>query len=170
MKPTQNLPVARKPRTPIIIPDAAALRALSRWTLEAPTGCHISDYSCGSHGYAQIGWSARREGGHKTRGTLAHRAAWTAVYGQIPEGQTIDHLCKNRRCVNIEHLRLLPNFENARRTSGRDWPLGYCRNGHRNDDHLHQQKGGKWVCKPCLQDSRDRYVAKHGGQRKRVDA
>jgi len=82
--------------------------------------------------------------------TLAHRAAWTAVYGQIPEGMTIDHLCKNRRCVNVEHLRLLTNYENARRTSGRDWPLGQCVNGH-SDEHL-ANIAGRWHCRICAGD------------------
>ena len=147
MKPTQKLPAARKPRTPLIIPPHVAVRALSRWTLESPTGCHISTYSVASHGYAQIGWHTA---GEPRRGTLAHRAAWTAVYGQIPEGMTIDHLCKNRRCVNVEHLRLLTNYENARRTSGRDWPLGRCLHGHSNE-HL-VNWAGRWHCRICAGD------------------
>ncbi len=87
----------------------------------------ISTYSVGSHGYAQVGWWD----GEKHRMTTAHRAAWVHHNGQqVPDGQTIDHTCKNRRCVNPKHLRVLVNLENARRTSGRDWPLGTCRHGH----------------------------------------
>lgn len=161
MKPTQKLPEARKPRTPLVIPGEVAQRALSRWTFEAPTGCHLSDYSCGSHGYPQIGWSTWKETGGKrpSRMTLAHRAAWTAVYGQIPEGMTIDHLCKNRRCVNVEHLRLLTNYENARRTGGRDWtPDGKCINGH-GPEHLYRS-GGRFRCRPCNREAQRRYNAK----------
>ncbi len=43
----------------------------------------------------------------------------------------MDHKeCSNRRCIEITHLRLLPNLENARRTNGADWPLGQCKHGH----------------------------------------
>src|SRR6266496_5724441 len=66
-------------------------------------GCLMSNYSTGSHGYAQIGWYERG----KTRMVLAHRAAWVAAHGPIPSGMTVDHVCKNRRCIRIEHLRLL---------------------------------------------------------------
>lgn len=35
--------------------------------------------------------------------------------------------------MNPAHLRLLPNFENARRVNGLDWPMGQCANGHPNN-------------------------------------
>jgi hypothetical protein len=90
--------------------------------------CRISTYSTGSHGYAQIGW---QESGAR-HVVLAHRAAWEYVHERVPVGMTLDHTCKNRRCVNPEHLRVISNFENARRTNGKDWPLGECENGHPN--------------------------------------
>lgn len=37
-------------------------------------------------------------------GTRAHRIAWSLLRGPIPEGAVIDHLCRNRRCVNPDHL------------------------------------------------------------------
>jgi hypothetical protein len=146
-----------------IIPDRVALRAYTRWT-KGPGGCYISTYSVASHGYAQIGWT---EGDHHS-GTTAHRAAWVHIYGQIPDEMTVDHkppTC-DRRCVNVDHLRLLTNFENARRTSGRDWPVGTCVNGHDNSELV--RWGGKLKCRQCsLQwdrkyraQNRDRYNAR----------
>src|SRR5258705_11557020 len=114
----------------IPIPRRVAARAFySR--RRGPNGCQISTYSVASHGYAQIGWT---DNSGIRRGTTAHRAAWTHVHGQIPAGMTVDHkpTC-DRRCVNVKHLRLLSNYENGRRTSGRDWPLGECINGHSNE-------------------------------------
>jgi len=87
--------------------------------------------------------------------TTAHRAAWVAVHGQIPEGMTVDHICKVRRCVNVRHLRLLSNFENARRTNGNDWPLGECVNGHPNSEL--RKRGAKWVCGICAAEWQRRY-------------
>lgn len=107
--------------------------------MAGPNGCHVCTYSTGSHGYAQA---------FTTKVTVAHRVAWEAVNGSIPEGMTIDHGCRNRRCVNVRHMRLLSNFENARRTHGRDWPLGYCINGHPNE-RLHRTNRGRLECQDC---------------------
>lgn len=109
------------------IPERVARRAYER-VEKRDDGCWISTYSVASHGYAQIGWTTAA----KTYMVLAHRAAWTHVNGQVPLGMTLDHICKTRRCVNPAHLRMLPNYENARRVAGMDWPIGYCANGHPN--------------------------------------
>lgn len=110
------------------IPERVIERVMSKVVM-GPNGCHVSTYSTGSHGYAQIGWQLGN--GVRTT-TLCHRAAWAGVHGPIPISMTVDHQCpvRNRRCVNVRHLRLLPNLENARRTDGRDWELGTCINGH----------------------------------------
>src|SRR5688500_8425521 len=31
---------------------------------------------------------------------LAHRVAYSTLIGSVPDGQHIDHLCRNRACVN----------------------------------------------------------------------
>lgn len=109
----------------VVVPARVAARAIENVDKQ-DDGCWISRYSVASHGYSQIGW---QDAGDR-HVVLGHRAAWVAVNGQVPLGMTIDHTCKVRRCVNPDHLRLLPNFENARRIEGMDWPMGYCANGH----------------------------------------
>lgn len=154
--PAVNVTPARAPRTPFSIPQRAAERAAVKYVEDA-AGCHISTYSTGSHGYAQIGWQV---GEGRRRATTAHRAAWVYAHGvQIPEGMTIDHLCKERRCVNPEHLRLLTNFENARRTDGRDWPIGECANGHPNSEVIRTSKG-RHHCRTCMTTWDRTYQAK----------
>lgn len=144
----------RRPRTPLTIPERAARRAATAY-VEDENGCWISTYSTGSHGYAQIGW---QEDG-RIRATTAHRAAWVHATGeQIPAGITVDHVCKTRRCVNPQHLRLLSNHENARRTAGRDWPLGFCAQGHPNDRMA--LRGSKLVCSVCRAQWDHNYEAK----------
>lgn len=137
------------------IPNRVAERAAIRFVL-SDSDCHISTYSTGSHGYSQIGWTDS-EGTHMT---LAHRAAWVyANKKQIPAGMTVDHTCKTRTCVNPDHLRLLDNFENARRTNGRDWKLGECINGHPNSELYWD--GSKRRCLPCMRESQARYRKRH---------
>lgn len=148
----------------ITIPAAVAERAFTKWE-PSPSGCRISTYSIASHGYAQIGWT---EESGKRRGTTAHRAAWTHVHGQIAAGITIDHepTC-DHRCVNVDHLRELTNFENGRRTTKRDWPLGECARGHSNELLIKQwdksENRYRLRCSECLKidgkTSRDRINA-----------
>lgn len=46
---------------------------------------------------------------------LAHRAVYEWLVGTIPEGLTLDHLCRVRRCVNPAHLEPVSGYENFRR-------------------------------------------------------
>lgn len=135
-----KMPVAQG----IPIPARVTARAFTKWT-PGRQGCRISTYSVASHGYSQIGW----QDGKHLYCTTVHRAAWTHVHGQIPKGMTVDHkpTC-DRRCVNVKHLRLLTNFENARR-NGRDWPLGQCINGHPNSELIVADGGRRRRCRLC---------------------
>lgn len=62
-----------------------------------------------TNGYGQISVSANR--------TLrAHRAMWMLHHGKtIPVGMTLDHRCRNRRCVNPAHLEPVSAADNVRR-------------------------------------------------------
>lgn len=48
----------------------------------------------------------------------AHRFSYEAHKGPIPEGLEIDHVCRNRSCVNPEHLRAVTRRENMRNLAG----------------------------------------------------
>jgi len=50
-----------------------------------------------------------------TRMIGAHRMTYTVLRGPIPPGLTIDHLCRNSRCVNPDHLEPVTQEENVRR-------------------------------------------------------
>lgn len=49
--------------------------------------------------------------GEKNRS--AHRYAWERVNGPVPDGMYIDHICWNKACVNVEHLRLASPSQNT---------------------------------------------------------
>ena len=48
---------------------------------------------------------------------MRHRLAWENVNGEIPNGLELDHLCKNRRCCNVLHLRIISRSEHATQTN-----------------------------------------------------
>lgn len=53
---------------------------------------------------------------HASRRTSpAHRAVYRVLIGPIPDGLTLDHLCRNKLCVNPAHLEPVTMQENRRR-------------------------------------------------------
>ena len=47
--------------------------------------------------------------------TGAHRIAYTLTFGEVPAGLELDHLCRNRRCVNPYHLEPVTRTINTHR-------------------------------------------------------
>src|SRR5262245_9246906 len=51
---------------------------------------------------------------HNGKDYPAHMYSYMPFVGEIPTGTVIDHLCRNRRCVNPGHLRVLSHADNVR--------------------------------------------------------
>ena len=92
---------------------------------------------------------------------LAHRFAYQVLIGQVPKGLVLDHLCRDRRCVNPEHLEPVTLTENKRRglnfrlINGMD---DSCINGHKytpSNTYVNPNKAGDVRCIRC---ARNRYL------------
>lgn len=86
----------------------------------------------------------------------AHRVVYEAAKGKIPDGKVLDHLCRNRRCVNPDHLEPVtlsenilrgesPTAINARKT--------HCDNGHEFTDENTRVYRGYRICKICARET-----------------
>lgn len=100
----------------------------------------------------------------------AHRFAYELLVGPIPDGLVIDHLCRNRRCVNPEHLEAVTDQVNILRgtgTSAVHAAQTACVNGHPFDEAntIYRKYSGerRWrTCRACL---RARNLAREAAQR-----
>lgn len=121
------------------------------------SGCWKWTGSIQHGGYGMI-WG----GPTQRRLVLAHRASYEVYRGPIPAGLTLDHLCRNRWCVNPDHLEPVTMKENAYR--GRSPGIlahlqGVCQRGHEmtpeNTYHSHVHPGRR-ICKTCVLAARER--------------
>jgi hypothetical protein len=104
-------------------------RLLARLRVEPETGCWHSGYAPVNKGYIQIVYV---ENGKRAR-VMGHRLTYEHFVGPIPEGLTLDHLCRNTSCVNPYHLEPVTNRENGLRGNSRaamNARKTHCINGH----------------------------------------
>ena len=103
----------------------------------------------------QLGYGIFRQ--TRRNATVAHRYAYIQMAGPIPTGLTLDHLCRNRGCVNPLHLEPVTLRENILRGQGFaaiNARKTHCLHGHPfNAKNTAVRKDGKRaghrVCRAC---------------------
>lgn len=82
------------------------------------------------------------------RSLYGHRFVYEVTRGAIPTGMVIDHLCRNTRCVNPDHLEVVTPRENVQR--GRCMErASHCTRGHEFSEENTRVWGGKRFCRTC---------------------
>jgi len=69
--------------------------------------------------------------------------------GEIPKGFVLDHLCKNRSCINPKHLEAVTQKINAERAG---WATRtHCKHGHEytKENTSYSKRDNARVCKTC---------------------
>lgn len=94
---------------------------------------------------------------------LAHRISYQLFRGKIPEDLHIDHLCRNRGCVNPDHLEAVTHKENMIRGRSNNRLKTHCPQGHEYTEDNTYVSGNKRTCKTCrrIKDKERREVFKN---------
>ena len=104
--------------------------------------------------------------GNKMR--KAHRVAYEMSVGMIPEGLTLDHLCRVRNCVNPAHLEPVTAKENTLRgdaVGAINSAKTHCKQGHPFEgENLYIGPDGKRKCRSCGRAKAERYRQRKGNR------
>jgi hypothetical protein len=106
------------------------------------------------NGYALICTTTAQLPGRKRCGS-GHRKAYELLIGPIPEGLTLDHLCRVRHCVNPWHMEPVTNTENVLRGqsfTAKHAKKTHCPSGHPYSGENLRMYEGRRYCRACANE------------------
>lgn len=120
-------------------------------------------------------WTAAKLQGYgrfhvrRTVQVAAHRWAYEYMVTEIPEGLELDHLCRNRACVNPWHLEPVTPRENTLRSANpcaANARKTHCSNGHEyTEENTYLRPEGHRMCRTCRAASNRLRVRTSDGRR-----
>ena len=119
-------------------------RFMTHVLIDDPDGCWVWTGAHDSSGYGNAYVDGRMRG--------SHRVSYEHHVGPIPDGLVLDHLCRNRSCVNPDHLEPVTHRENILRGEGvaaQKARATHCPKGHPYGDDPKRQHGGYRRCAEC---------------------
>ena len=99
---------------------------------------------------------------NKTQSCFAHRLSWFFSGRLFTEGLVLDHICRNRFCINVDHLREVTRAENTLCGFGAaaiNKRKTHCKRGHELSGWnamKHSKRPGTKHCRTCHYDLLDR--------------
>lgn len=120
-------------------------RFLEKFEIDESCGCWVWTANIAGKGYGRMALNGKDY--------YAHRFSYETYVGEIPDGLVIDHLCRNRLCVNPDHLEPVTNKENLLRGDtiiARCAKATHCPRGHEySSRNTRVDKRGKRACRAC---------------------